>query len=100
MTNKEPRLSVPTTQHLIQLCAMLIAVGTAWGIMSSKVDALEADEKATIKKVEVLTSDLNKQAITIGQIVVTTKNIEKQMEKQERILERISVQLMSPRPNN
>lgn len=101
MNDNDMSIKIPEgSQHMLQLGAMLVAVGLTWGVLSTKVDALEADEKETIKKVEILTSDMNKQAITIGQIVVTTKNIENQMAKQERLLETISSQLMQPRPTN
>lgn len=86
------------SQHILQICAMLVVVGITWGVLSTRVDAIEADEKETTKKVEQLVSDVNKQAVTIGQIVVTTKNIEKQMTQQQRLLEKISEQIMAPRP--
>ena len=99
MSDNDMSIKIPEgSQHILQFCAMLFVVGIAWGVLSTKVDAIEIDEKETIKKVEILTSDVNKQAVTIGQIVVTTKNIEKQMSKQERLLEKISEQLMQPRP--
>lgn len=99
MNDKTMSISIPEgSQHVLQFGAMIIAVSIAWGVLSTKVGALENDEKTRDKKIEVLTSDMNKQAVTIGQIVVTTKNIEKQMSQQQRLLEKISAQLMSPRP--
>jgi len=93
-------------KHILHLVVMAVVVGVAWGSMESKVSAVEDDKNEisakmalTDKKIEVLASDVNKQAVTIGQIVVNTKNIVKQLDRQQRILERISEQLTRP-PNN
>ena len=77
----------------------IVASGSyVWGQVNGKIDTLEEKEKDTGEQVKILQSDLNKQAVTIGQIQITTKNIEKQQEAQQRLLERIAEQLA--RPNN
>ncbi len=88
-------------KHGLNFGATAIIVGIAWGVLSTKVDALEDDEKKTAVEIRLLQSDVNKQAVTIGQIQITVKNIEKSMEKsteaQQRLLEQILRQLP---PNN
>jgi len=85
-------------RHTIQFGLTLFLVGVAWATWTAKVEAIEQDEKEMAKKIEELTGKVNTQAVTIGQIQVTTKNIEKQLDDNKRILERISQQL--PRPRN
>lgn len=84
------------TKHLLQLATTLLIVGVAWGTLTSKVDALQENRKDVRAELKLLQNDVNKQAVTIGGIVVITKNIEKQMETQQRLLERISEQLTRP----
>ena len=96
--SKEMTISLPKGTDFMQFAAMLVACGLTYGVLSTKVDALEDDEKETNKKIEVLTTKVNDQAVTIGQIVVTTKSIENQMSTQQRLLEKISAQLMASSP--
>ena len=81
-------------RHMMQFTATIVTLGIAWGVISTKVDALEQDEKKLEKTIETLTNDVNQQAVTMAGIVVTTKNIEKQMARQERLLESISKALV------
>jgi len=97
MKDKEMVLS-SNIKHTLQLGITLFLVGAAWATWTAKVDAIEKDEKEAAKKIDVLTVKVNTQAVTIGKIEVTTKNIEKQLDDNKRLLERISQQL--PRPNN
>ena len=86
------------SRHMMQFTATIVALGIAWGVISTKVDALEQDGKKLENTIEKLTNDVNKQAVTMAGIVVTTKNIEQQMARQERLLESISKALVQSSP--
>lgn len=93
-------MSTSYIRHIVQFGVTLFLIGVAWATLQADVRAVEkeatvvtAKVSKTGVKIEKLTSDVNKQAVTIGQIVVTTKNIEKQLEGQQRLLERILQQL-------
>ena len=90
-------------KHFAGVLIMAFTVGVAWATMDGRVEALEDDEKdITVElekldeKIERQSSDLNKQAITLGGVVVTVKNIEKQMDAHQRLLERIASRLPAP----
>ncbi len=92
-------------RHLIQLLVMAFVAGGSFMTLDFRVAAVEEDKDEIVKKIaktddkiEVLSKELNAQAVTIGGIVVTTKNIEKKMDTQQRLLERISEQLTRPPP--
>lgn len=90
-------------KHVGVILTMAFTVGVAWATMDGRVEALEDDDDdITVelakmdKKIERQSSDLNKQAITLGGVVITVKNIEKQMDAHQRLLERIASRLPAP----
>lgn len=90
-------------KHVGVILTMTFAVGVAWATMDGRVEALEDDDKDITtelakmdKKIERQSSDLNKQAIQVGGIVITVENIEKQMDAHQRLLERIADRLPAP----
>jgi len=90
-------------KHVGVILTMAFTVGVAWATMDGRVEALEDDDDdITVelakmdKKIERQSSNLNKQAITLGGVVITVKNIEKQMDAHQRLLERIASRLPAP----
>lgn len=99
------------TRHALQFGGMLITVGIAWGVLSTKVDALQDSKQTVEEDVREVQATLNDNKISIAELKVTTKNIEKnndaahdsfekQMETQQRILEDIAKQLRVAPPSN
>ena len=81
-------------RHGVTLFLMFIPAFIAYGQITEKIATLVKDESEISKEVKILQADLNKQAVTIGKVVTTTNNIEKQLEMQQRVLERISEKIM------
>ena len=86
------------TRHGLTIAVILVPCFVAYGQVTEKIASLEKEETEISKEMKMLQSDINKQAITIGQVVTTTANIEKQMQQQQRLLEKISDKIMAQRP--
>lgn len=72
-------------RHVLSVTGMLFLGGIAYGQVTTKIERLEDDNK----KLETLQRDVNRQAVTIAEIVINTNNIKDDVADNKKLLQRI-----------
>jgi hypothetical protein len=80
-------------RHLVSFVSLLIVGAITWGVLITRVDALEEDEKNTILAVDKIASKVNEQEVSIAEIKVGIQNMEKNQIKIENNQDKIQSSL-------